>query len=202
MVKIIFFDTETTGLPKNKNKTGLESSNNWPDLVSICWMIYEDKKLVRTENHIISPEGWTIPLEASRIHKITNEIAHRDGKPLIDILALFKYDIEKCYRIIAHNLHFDKNVLFHAYKWRLGIDPMLFWPTHAEFCSAKKSTNEMKLASAYPKPNDPYKIPSLKELYENTFHKEAPTNAHNAERDVEVLQQIVWKRWDLLAGKT
>jgi len=201
MVKIIFFDTETTGLPKNKKINALESSNNWPDLVSICWMVFENDTFIRKEYHIIRPNGFIIPEVVIAIHKITNEIALSEGKPLSDVLSLFKYDIEDAYLIVAHNLHFDKNVIFHAFKWRLGIDPTPFWSKDSEFCSAKESKDEVKIfVSLFSKPNKPYyKFPKLDELYYDTFKSPAPDNAHNADRDVDVLQKIFFKRWNVLS---
>jgi DNA polymerase III epsilon subunit-like protein len=195
-MRIIFFDTETTGLPKSKKISALDASNNWPDLVSICWMVFENTDHIRTENHMIKPKGWTIPRESSNIHGITEAIANREGKTLSEVLSLFKHDIESAGYIIAHNIHFDKNVVFHAYKWRLGVDPRPFWNSEAELCTAELSKDEMKLVGMYTKPGE-YKFPRLDELYENTFKCRAPENAHNALRDVEVLQKIVWKRWDL-----
>ena len=195
MVKFIFFDTETTGLPRDRYKSALVGPGNWPDIVSICWMVFEGHTLIKKVYHIIKPEGWKIPLEASKIHGITDEIAEAKCVPLQDVMEEFRADIEDCYRIIAHNLEFDKNVVLGTYKWRLGVDPLAFWPVKAEFCTAQVSKWELKLPSRYPKSADPYKFPSLGELYKDTFRKDPPDGAHNAERDVDVLQSIVWSRW-------
>ena len=198
MVKIIVLDTETTGLPREKKIGALESNRNWPDLVSICWHIYEDKELQRAEYHIIRPEGWRIGASSTNIHGIDHATALRDGEKLLEVLTLFKNDLANVYVIAAHNLHFDKNVLFHAYKWRLGIDPRGFWPADADFCSAEEAKDEMKLV--FPESRTPgmYRFPRLDELYQDTFRRQAPANAHNAERDVQVLAAILWERWRIV----
>ena len=36
-----FFDTETTGLPKNFNAP-LSDSENWPRMVQIAWQVHDD----------------------------------------------------------------------------------------------------------------------------------------------------------------
>jgi DNA polymerase-3 subunit alpha len=195
MVRIIFFDTETTGLPQDKKIPALSASNNWPDLVSICWSIYDNNKIIRIEYHIIKPENWE--LAATEVHGITETMIRHKGTPLADVLGLLKYDIERAKYIVAHNLHFDKNVLFHAYKWRLGIDPSIFWQHITEFCSCIKAKDELKLPALFP-PYSQHRYPKLDELYLHTFNKEAPENAHNAKRDVEVLHQIVLTRWGKL----
>jgi len=191
MNRVIFFDTETTGLPKNKKITAIDSSNNWPDLVSICWMIYEGDRHIRTEDYIIKPSNWEI--DATEIHGITDEIAHKKGKQLGDVLSLFLHDLARCKFVIAHNLNFDKNVIFNACKWRLHIDPIPFWKA-SEFCTAEHGKEEMKIPNLFDK-NRGYRYPKLDELYFDTFNILAPENSHNAKRDVDVLKQIVLKRW-------
>ena len=197
MVRVLFFDTETTGLPKKRGVSALDDSSVWPDLVSISWQLYDDRELVRKESHIIKPEGFKIPDESVRFHGITTELAEVHGKPLNDILIQFAEDVILSDRIVAHNLEFDKNVIFHSFKWRLSKD-VNWWPVNSEFCSLQKAMNEMKMPSKFGKPSDPYKMPGLDELWKDTFGTDAPANAHSSERDVDVLQKIVWRRWPYL----
>jgi DNA polymerase III epsilon subunit-like protein len=206
-MRILFFDTETTGLPKDRNLNALLSRGNWPDLVSISWMLFDccssssGPTLVRKETHIIKPQGWNIPAEAAGIHGITDEIAHERGVPLREVLLKFKQDMEGCAHIIAHNMEFDRNVLQAAYKWRLNADPNVFWPTEAEVCTMVLSQGELKLPAKWPKPGNLYKPPRLDELWVATFGEPAPVDAHSADRDVDVLQKIFWARWGAKAGK-
>lgn len=39
-MKLLIFDTETTGLPKSR-KASTEGPNNWPHIVSISWVILD-----------------------------------------------------------------------------------------------------------------------------------------------------------------
>jgi hypothetical protein len=197
-MKVIFFDTETTGLPKSWKKDALNAPDNWPDLVSIAWWVFESRELVKKEYHIIRPDGWTISEGSFEKHGISQEVALAQGKPLATVLDLFRKDLNRTYHLIAHNMNFDKNVLFNAYRWRLGVDPMHFWPTASEFCSMEASTAELRIPSKFGRPGDLWKWPGLDELYSATFGRAPPADAHNADRDVDVLQQIVWKRWSLL----
>jgi DNA polymerase III epsilon subunit-like protein len=194
----LIFDTETTGLPINKHTDALKKRNNWPDLVSICWSIFDRDVKVSENYFIIRPDGWTIPDETAAFHGISQEKATLEGKPLAEVLTLLRQDIEKASRLVAHNLEFDKNVLFNAYAWRLQIDPRKFWDSAKEFCSLQTSKHEMKIPGKFPKSNDPYKMPRLDELYQDTFGEPAPANAHNAKRDVEVLETIICRRWPTL----
>jgi len=200
MVRTLLFDTETTGLPKFKGVGALVVPNNWPDIVSICWLLYEGTTLIRKEYFIIRPDGWVITPESIKFHGITHEKAVQIGHPLQDVLLSFHNDVLSCDRVIAHNMFFDKNVVLAAYKWRLKMNPS-FWDPKKEFCSMAKSKEELKIPSKYPKPGDLYKYPSLDQLYSDTFKADPPTGAHSADRDVDVLQQIVWKRWPHLASE-
>lgn len=194
MPYLTFFDTETTGLPKRRNSNALESHDNWPDIVSVAWAVYDPNgKLVKKCYSIIKPDGWTIPADSIKIHGITEEKAHAEGRPLRDVLFELKADLEKSDRVIAHNIEFDKNVLFHAYKWRLNQNPWHVWPEW-EICTMIKGEPEAKIPSKFPTSNRPYKSPTLTELYKATFNKE-PTGQHNSMKDVEIMCEIYWARW-------
>ena len=197
MSYILFFDTETTGLPKNSKIVASAQKGNWPDLVSISWIVFKNKTFLKKETHIIKPDGWTIPDESIKFHTITNEQANLQGKPLLDVITKFKADMDNCFCVVAHNMNFDKNVILNACKWRLE-DYMPFWENKLDFCTMIKSKKELLLPSVNQYKSDPYKFPGLDELYRDTFKKEPPSGAHSADRDVEVLQQIVWSRWPQL----
>lgn len=75
-MRIFFFDTETTDLPINWNAP-VSDLNNWPRLVQLAWQVYnENQKLIEEYNFIVKPKGFSIPLEASNVHKITTEMAN------------------------------------------------------------------------------------------------------------------------------
>jgi DNA polymerase III epsilon subunit-like protein len=189
MVKFVIFDTETTGLPKFSKKDAVLEKNNWPDIVSLSYVVYDisnGKKLIKKIDNIVKPQGWVIPEESVQFHNITQEYAMENGKDLYDVLANFINDIQDAKLIIAHNLRFDKNVVFNAMKWRLDIDPTHMWPQNAEFCSFEQYKSEV---------GHTRKKLNLNAMYEDTFKKPAPLNAHNSMRDVEVLDEIFWERW-------
>jgi DNA polymerase III epsilon subunit-like protein len=182
MVRYLVFDTETTGLPKFGRKSYLYA-RNWPDLVSICWVILDGDNEVKRRYYIIQPNGWTIPEDAAKIHGITMEKAVALGEPLRTVLNELRDDLKTVDKIVAHNMNFDRNVLLHAYYWRLRDDPVRFWPNKKEVCSMLRATA----------PTD--KWIRLDDLYERSVGQKPPTDAHNAERDVNVLIAIIKKLW-------
>ena len=194
----IIFDTETTGLPKNKWRTGLQGPNNWPDLVSICWLVYDDDwELVRKEYHVVRPEGWTIPAESSAVHGITQAVAEASGEPLAAVLGRFAEDLKTAGRLIAHNMQFDKNVVQGAFKWRLGVEPAGFWPAE-EFCTMEASREILRLPwKSAQDPSKPvtYKPPRLSELWSYAFQGAPQPPAHNSEGDALATAAIYMKLW-------
>ena len=92
-MRILFFDTETTGLPKDW-KAPVEQLDNWPRLVQIAWQVFnQEGDLLEEHEYIIKPIGFIIPSEASAVHKITTEKALESGVDLLTILNVFSSSI-------------------------------------------------------------------------------------------------------------
>jgi len=197
MVISLIFDTETTGLPRDKNMPAILLKENWPDIVSLSWRLYEDGALVSKRSFIVKPEGWTIPMESTKIHGITHDFALANGVALKDAMNTFCDHLAKATTVIAHNLAFDKQVILNALFWRLSVTRVA-WSPLADICTGILSTNELKLQFSGRNTYGNYKMPSLKELYMNTFNREDPSGAHESSRDVEVLEEIIMKRWPTL----
>ena len=93
MSKLLFFDTETSGLPLNW-KAPLADENNWPRLVQIAWIIFnENGERIGSQDYIIKPENFFIPKEASKIHGISTEKAMQCGKDLLFVLNTLNREI-------------------------------------------------------------------------------------------------------------
>lgn len=194
MTRLIFVDTETTGLPKYRNAPALQAPYNWPELVSVAWSVYENGQLISSDYAVIKPQGWVISAESTKIHGITQAYAEDNGRNLAFILNDLANDLQAANAVVAHNLEFDKNVLFNMYKWHLYLNPLHFWPAR-EICTMLKSTDELKIPSKFPTTYRQYKPPSLLELYQATFPGRAFEGQHNSQKDVEALAEIYWTRW-------
>ena len=187
---ILFFDTETNGLPRSRYAKQSDVSN-WPRVVSVAWCLckaFDDHTEVgEIVTHIIKPDSdmkWSE--EAARIHGITLEKANQEGKKAEDILPIFKEYSQRASIIISHNLAFDKPTLLAEFlRSNMSID---WWPS-IEYCTMEASKNLCKLPFKNPKPNDPYKFPRLIELQQYLFHSTDGIQFHTAEGDVECLIQ-------------
>ena len=180
-MKVLLFDTETTGLPKSREDAH-KLPNNWPHLVSIAWILMENDKILESEYHIVKPE-WVIPADSIKIHGITQEMALKDGKPLLEVIRKFQsveHDI-----LVAHNLNFDKNVLLNAILWDLKLEFPIFKKT---FCTMEAARYICRIPFANGRG---YKSPKLVELYEKILQKKPSGALHNALYDVQLLAEIV-----------
>lgn len=184
-MKLLIFDTETTGLPRSRQPSS-KGPNNWPHIVSISWVILNGDTNTIEEEHsyIVKPLGWTIPDDSIRIHGITNEKAQTQGTDLAKVMGEFlgqSYDI-----LVAHNLEFDFNVLHNAIQWDLELP---FGSLYKKMmCTMELSRDICKLRTAF----GSYKSPKLSELYEYVFKKSPNKDSlHTSIYDVLILTEII-----------
>ncbi len=173
----LFFDTETTGLPKDYGAP-IEEVDNWPRAVQLAWALYDhDRYLVRSQSVIIRQEN-PIPEEATKIHGITNDMTkihgtHRNlalnGFRDMSLLINTKY-------LIAHNIAFDRKIIGAEYlRDKRGIP----FERLQQVCTMKSSTKYCAL----PGVRGGFKWPKLEELHLKLFD-EGIEGAHNAMIDV------------------
>ncbi len=106
----IIFDTETTGLPRDYNAP-ITDLDNWPRVVQLAWQLHDSRgKLLRAQNFIIKPEGYTIPYNAEKVHGISTERALKEGHDLAEVLAIFDQDAAQATYLVGHNIEFDIKV--------------------------------------------------------------------------------------------
>lgn len=172
----LFFDTETTGLPKDW-KAPVTDVENWPRLVQLAWLAYDAAgKKVAGENAIVKPIGFEIPAEVAKIHGITNERALAEGKDLLAVLSKFACWITTCEILVGHNIKFDDNIVG-AELLRCGLAPIP--ADKKKICTMFSSTK----FCAIPGRCGP-KWPKLQELHRILFSEDF-SEAHNAAADID-----------------
>jgi DNA polymerase III subunit epsilon len=174
-MKYLFFDTETTGLPRNY-KAPASDTNNWPRLVQLAFMLFDEQmNLIEEKDFIIRPDGFSIPVESSLIHGISDQTAREVGLPILPVLERFKELAGNAHCLVAHNYSFDVKIMGAEFI-RAGYKDFL--PSKNFICTMQSSTNYCALPSPYG-----YKWPKLTELHYKLF-KENFKEAHNAAVDI------------------
>ena len=185
-MRVLVFDTETTVLPPKNTPTN--RTDSWPHIVQLSWVIYNDEtKQVEEEKDFIISLGTHIPIspESTAIHGITSEISRTRGVSIDVALFDFKMAANRCGRMVAHNIEFDKNMLIVEF-YRARIFNSVFPPT--EYCTMKKGTPICNLVKTWNDGRTSLKFPKLVELYHGLFGADAPApeGLHNAKVDVDV----------------
>ncbi len=174
--KLLFFDTETTGLPKNYNAP-ISDTSNWPRLVQLSWiMADEDANILSKKDFIIKPNGFVIPKESSEIHGITTDKAEREGFDLSYVLDIFDKGLIQADILVGHNIDFDINVL-RSELYRLKRNDYIC--QKERLCTMKATVDYCKIIS-----RNGYKYPKLQELYRKVFSRDFE-DAHNSAADIQ-----------------
>lgn len=155
------FDTETTGLPRNW-KAPLTDLDNWPRLVEIAWVLFDESgRELEAEAHLIKPNGFSIPGEATEIHGISHDEAMSSGSDLQTVLSAFTGAVQNSAAVISHNVSFDEKIVG-AEMLRNKMSNVLGSAT--KVCTKEISTDYCRLPGKYG-----YKWPTLQELHQVLF---------------------------------
>lgn len=176
--EIVYFDCETTGLPPKDAKWETDYEQ-FPRICQLSW-IYAG----REENHIIRPDGWVIPQEATDVHGITNEYAQEHGEPLDDVMGKFIADCHAAKLICGHNVHFDvstvKSELMRKASYDQFADDALYKGKRIDTMRPSMKFVDARFS------NGRLKFPRLEELYAKCFPGES-FPAHDAIEDVRAV---------------
>lgn len=180
----LFFDTETTGLPRNY-KAPVTDLNNWPRMIQIAWILSDiDGSRIESDDFIIKPENFKIPNAASKVHGISTEKAINEGEDLEKTLIKFNDLVKKADFIVAHNISFDEKILgAELLRKKIRSD----FGRKRKLCTMQASTNYCRLPGPYG-----YKWPKLSELHMKLFGKDFD-EAHDASVDINATVKCFWK---------
>ena len=180
----LFFDTETTGLPKNW-KAPVTDLNNWPRLVQLAYLLFDNNgNKISEGDFIIKPEGFSIPVEVSKIHGISNERALKEGQSITFVLQHFDLLVGQATYLVAHNMAFDEKIVGAEFL-RNGMKNSI--QTKNKICTMERTTNFCAINGQYG-----YKWPKLSELHYKLFRKNFE-EAHNAAVDITITAKCFWE---------
>lgn len=184
----LVFDTETTGLPKNW-RAPTSDLDNWPRMIQVAWILFDEAgKEISKESHIIKPEGFIIPPEATKVHGISTEKAETEGEDLKTILNEFSNTMSKAEVLIAHNMGFDEKIIGAEFLRKEVSDSL---SKIKKVCTKIMSTDFCQIPGVYGN-----KWPTLAELHTKLFNEDFK-DAHDALVDTTTCAKCFFKLKEL-----
>jgi len=180
----LFFDTETTGLPRSW-KAPVTDLGNWPRLVQLAYFFYDGEgNKLSGGDFIIKPEGFTIPDEAAKIHGISTARAEKEGRDLQAVLSEFQALVDRAGCLVAHNMSFDEKIIGAEFLRNKMPDSLT---GKKKICTMHSATDFCALPGPYG-----YKWPKLTELHFKLF-RAGFEEEHNAAADVAATVKCFWE---------
>lgn len=196
---ILFYDTETTGLPEFKSPS---DDPRQPHIVQFAAILVDP--VTRIERAavelIVKPDGWVIPEEVAAIHSITTEIAKRVGVDERIVADLFLDLRDAADTEVAHNVAFDRRIMRIAIQRHLAMTREEIEATEARtvFCTMRAASpivnlppTDRMVCAGFNRP----KAPKLSECIQH-FFGEPLDGAHNAMADVRATARLYFHLHD------
>ena len=182
MRTFLFLDTETTGLDTNEDRIVQLSTR----LVAL--------KGFQDYNHLVRPNGFTIPDTVTSIHGITDQVAIQQGISLEKVLEELLQQIERTDIIVGHHIDFDIAILL-AEARRTGFFDLVATLTHPKFgldagrraaiCTQRLAADYFRFLGESPSLSDT----KLATVYHRLFGEEL-VGGHDAMVDVVACQRV------------
>jgi len=197
-MKVLIFDTETTGLPKSKI-ISQDTLDKWPHIVQFSFIIFDTdtNAFILTRDFVIRMDATTIISEESvALHGITNQISKEKGVDIQAALHQFFYYLRSVDLLVGHNVSFDINMIYIEllriiYLKQYSEDHISAYKTDLHFLTNFKNiycTMQESIDLCAIKVKDKFgreynKFPKLSELHQQLF-KTTPNGLHNSFIDI------------------
>lgn len=201
-MRVLVFDTETTGLPQTKT-IGVDTLDLWPHIVQFSFVIYDDynNKILNTENYIVKvPDNFIIPEDSIKFHGITNEISKTKGVKIEYVLNDFFHYLLEADKVVGHNVEFDINMVRVELMRIINLNPdsickeaLYIYNFNLKFlttiknihCTLQESIDLCNIKATSKTGKEYVKFPKLEELHQKLFNAK-PNNLHNSLNDILV----------------
>ncbi len=190
-MKVLVFDTETTGLPVDQNAP-ISDSAKWPYIIQLGFMVFDatTKEILEYSDRIIKLDpSVEVSPGSIAIHQITPERSQSEGVSIQVALAHLADNMSEADIIVGHNILFDKRMLM-VELFRNKMKSCLYRNSLPipEYCTMKHTTDLCKLPAINKttgKIYNNFKYPTLTELHAHLFEQK-PRGTHNAIADVMI----------------
>ena len=193
-MKVIVFDTETTGLIPSRFPRIASNLEKYPYIVQLSYIVYDTDthKILHEQDDIIRlPDDVEIPEDSIAVHGITKKLSKNRGIHIDSALEIFSLYVKQCQCVVAHNIDFDMTMI-DVECIRTGIN----YPFTSEkiyYCTMNKTKDMCNIVRKFRNigPNGQVRMesyvkkPTLNELHVHLF-KRSPKGLLDALIDVRV----------------
>ena len=201
-MKVLIFDTETTGLPLTRI-INPDTLRLWPHIVQLSYIMYDDSTndiVVMEDNIIKTASDVVISEESSAIHGITRDISQTRGVNLDNVFNGFFDALKNVDVLVGHNISFDINVVevellrmiydsppeISAKELTLIKTKLFLLRNYKNIYCTMRNSIELCAIKVVGKTGREYnKFPRLNELHQKLFDT-TPNNLHNSLNDILV----------------
>ncbi len=188
-MKILYYDTETTGLPNRNRALDYPSQ---PYLTQLGFLLEgDDGEVIDSCDTLVKPYGekWAISPQAQAITGITREMCEEKGQPIEEVLDFFVDCAFDADLLVCHNVAFDR-LLLQIQAKRLAPDmesTSTIFEGCPHICTMLAATPICKLPKKDKRVG--YKWPKLEEAIMH-FFGEKLDGAHDAMVDITATRRL------------
>lgn len=192
-MRILYFDTETTGLPMNKYPPNHEQQ---PHITQLGFILEINGVDAITVDTFIKPDNWRvhpcsgngISAKSTELTGITIEMCEEFGIPIADAVELFIIAAEQADAIVCHNSAFDVKIMGMEYtRIRRDAPPREVLQGLPHLCTMKTATDICKIKKKDGRTG--FKWPTLAEAMQFFFGEELE-GAHSAIVDITATRRV------------
>ena len=191
-MKFLTFDTETTGLPRDRHGK-INDSSNWPYIVQLSWILYDDEtnRVFKSNDIIKIDDTVEISQESINVHGITRKRCIEEGISIKSAISKFQKAMADVHVIIAHNIEFDKKLMMaECARNKMRHE---FYNSKGYYCTMKNSVKLCKIEAISQKTGEKYfRYPRLSYLHEFLFNT-SPKGTHDALVDILICFRCYYK---------
>lgn len=192
-MKILFFDTETTGLKVDNLPCTHEKQ---PMVIQLGLKLDDVNRHERARISLMGrPEGWVMGAKAKEITGLNEELATECGVHFITLVEVFIDMVENADVIVAHNANYDITVMRRAVKVYCDMTDQTYWDVFEGKTVICTMLAAMDIVKATPKRNGKWKWPNLTECM-RFFFNEDHSKAHDALADVIACARVFYELLD------
>ena len=193
-MRVLVFDTETTGLLPTKFPRIASCLTKFPYIVQLSYLIYDTDthKIVHEQDDIIMlPKDVEMPQQSTAVHGISKGLSTNRGIHIESALEIFALYVKQCNCIVAHNIDFDMTMIEVECMRTKTTYP--FTNEKIYYCTMNKTKDLCSIVRKYrnvgangqPRMESFVKKPTLNELHVYLF-KRSPKGLHDSMIDVRV----------------